>query len=299
MKSSYLRNITLLLLIIGLYWFNNQSSTPVNNSERLTAINSDDIQLITITRSNISEISIEKTSSGWQITHPIKARANNTRIALLLGLLNTYSYAQQADDRSNSMLAQFGLAPAKVSLKLNDYMFQFGDRETISKHRYVLHDDIIHLIDDQVTALLNANVISFIDNRLILSSNIINKLELPILSADMTLSDATVTIENNDGHWQSDSQLKQESAVDLTILVDAWQQAYALQVQPINIDTQQTVIPSYHVKVWYQNQDMPAELELQLTDHALFIIDCSQQLKYQFPRALVLQLLPMTIGAKL
>ncbi|RKZ79075.1 MAG: hypothetical protein DRQ35_04895, partial [Gammaproteobacteria bacterium] len=161
MKSSYLRNIVLLLLIVGLYWFNNRNNTVINNAEQLTAINSSEIQLITITRPNVDEITIEKTSSGWQISHPIKARANNTRIALLLGLLNSYSYAQQAND-SNSMLEQYGLAPEKVSLKLNDYQFQFGDTETISKHRYVLHNDTIHLIDDQVTPLLNANVISFI-----------------------------------------------------------------------------------------------------------------------------------------
>jgi hypothetical protein len=295
MKSSYLRNITLLLLIIGLYWFNSQSDTPTNNSAQLTAINSSEIELITISRTNADEITLEKTSSGWQIIHPIEVRANSTRIALVLALLNTYSYAQLTD---NSMLAQFGLTPAIISLKFDDYLFQFGDVETISKHRYVLFDGIIHLIDDQVTPLLNANVINFIDNRLILSSNIINKLELPILSADMTLSDATVTIENNDGHWLSDGQVKRATAVDLTILADTWQQAYALQVQPINTDIQQSSTPPHKVRIWYQNQDMPAELELQLTDHALFIIDRSQQLKYQFPPALAQQLLPSTIGAE-
>lgn len=297
MKSSYLRNITLLLLIIGLYWFNSQSDTPINNSEQLTAINSSEIQLITITRTNVEEITLEKISSAWQITHPIKARANNTRIALLLGLLNTYSYAQQSIS-SDNMLAQYGLLPAKVSLKLNDYQFQFGDTETISKHRYVLHNDTIHLIDDQVTPLLNANVISFIDNRLILSTSIINKLELPILNIDKTLSDDIIIIENNEGHWQSDGQVNRKTEVDLTILVEAWQHAYALQVQPINTDGQQTITSSHKIKIWYHNQNIPSEFELQLSKQALFIIDRSQQLKYQFPRALAQQLLPMAIDVE-
>ena len=297
MKPSYLRNIALLLLIIGLYWFNNQSNTPVSNSEQLTAINSSEIQLITITRPNVEPITIEKMPSGWQITHPIKARANSTRIALLLSLLDSYSYAQLSDS-SNKMRSQFGLLPAKVSLKLNNYQFQFGDIETISKHRYVLHDGNVHLIDDQVTPLLNANVVSFIDNRLILSTNIINKLELPILSTDMTLSDATVTIENKNGHWLTDGQIKQSTAVDLTILADAWQQAYALQVQPIDTDIQHTSTPLHKVTIWYQNQEMPAELELQLTAHALFVIDRSQKLKYQLPQALAPQLIPMAIGVE-
>lgn len=297
MKSSYLRNFTLLILIIGLYWFNTQSDTVLNDTEQLTVINSSEIKLITITRANSDAITLEKISSAWQITHPIKARANKTRIALLLELLNTYSYAEQ-DLSSNTMLTQFGLSPAKLSLKLNDSLFQFGDIETISKHRYVLHDGIVHLIDDHVTPLLNANVSSFIDNRLILSSDVINKLELPMRNADNSLSDNSVTIENNEGLWQSDTELKQTTAIDLTILVESWQHAYALQVLPINNKSQQRLTSSHEIRVWYQNQDLPSVLEIQFTKQALFIIDHSQQLRYQFPLALAQQLLPMTISVE-
>ena len=294
MKSSYLRNFALLLIIIGLYWFNHQSDSDVNNDQPLTTVDSSEIQLITITQPNGDEIILEKTSSAWQISHPIKARANKTRIALLLSLLNSYSYAQLADS-SNKELAQFGLIPAKVSIKLDDYQFQFGDIETISKHRYVLFDGDVHLIDDQVTPLLRANAASFIDNRLILSTNIITKLELPMLNTDKTLSGNTLTIENSEGHWKSDAADKQITAIDLTILVDDWRHAYALQVQPINSDIERTVIAPHQVRIWYQDHDMPAEFELQIIDHALFIIDRSQQLIYQFPPALAQQLLPMTI----
>lgn len=289
MKSSYLTNLILVLLIVGLYFFINQDDTDNNSANKLIDVGNSSIQTITITRVNIGKIVLEKSATDWQIIQPLTARANNIRIDLVLSLLHSPSHGQLSVGDHD--LAQFGLAPAKVKLQLNQHIFQFGDIEPISKRRYVLHNNLVHLIDDQISPLLNASATGFIDNRLIPANRTISKLDIPLRDADKILLDSTIIIENKSDQWQSN--ISTITTDQLTILIEAWQRASALQVLRIK-ENQQQSIASHNIKIWYQDQEQPAEFQLQLTDKSLRIIDQQQQLTYQFPHALFQQLIPNT-----
>lgn len=288
MKKSYLTNLLLIGLIIGLYWFNTIDNSVVNEMPQLSSLSSSNIYNITISRPNIADIVLEKSASGWLITQPINANANNTRVELLLSFLNTPSYAQIAVGNGNN-LAQFELEPANLILTLDQLKVQFGGVEPISKHRYILIDNVIHLITDRITPLLRANATSFIENRLIPKDNIITKLVLPQLNTASSLSAQSITIENNNGHWHSN--LPAITTDRLTALVENWQHAYALQVLPLKENTPVTTA-THKVQIWFNNQTLPAEYELKLSDNALFILDPQQQLNYQFTLASLAQLLP-------
>ncbi len=284
MKSSYLTNLLLIFLVIGLYWFNNQSPTTEGDTPPLTTLSTNDIQQITIERIHLDNIILEKRSADWLLLQPFNARANNIRIKLLLSLLSMPSHAQLAYS-DDELLTQLGLSPAKVTLKLNEYLFQFGNVETISNRRYVLYDGTIHLIDDQISHLLNASASSFIENRLIKPNNVINKITLPILDSTNTLSNEYADAEYLTGQWSH----PEYSADQLTTLISVWQHAYALQVSPIK---KKDFSNSHQVTIWYKNIEEPTELKILLTDKILFIYDQQRQLKYQFPMALAQQLFP-------
>tara|TARA_R110002049_G_scaffold154240_1_gene318702 strand:+ start:297 stop:1193 length:897 start_codon:yes stop_codon:yes gene_type:complete len=288
MKKSYLTNLILIALIIGLYWLNTYDNSAVSELPQISTLNSSNIHNITISRSDTSDIVLEKSASGWQIIKPIKAIANNIRVELLLSFLNTPSYAQIAVGTKDS-LAQFELNPANLILTLDQLKVKFGGIEPISKHRYVLIDNVIHLITDRITPLLRANAASFIENKLIPLDNIITKLSLPLLNADSSLSAETIIIENTNGLWHSNLPTLKTDRV--TALVENWQHAYALQASPIKGDVQITTAV-HKVQVWFNNQTLPAEYDLKLNDNALFIIDYQQQLRYQFTLASLVQLLP-------
>lgn len=288
MKKSYLTNLLLIGLIIGLYWFNTVDNSVVNELPQLSTLTSSNIHNITISRPDIADIVLEKSVSGWLITQPIKANANNTRVELLLSFLNTPSYAQIAVGNGNN-LAQFELEPANLILTLDQLKVQFGGVEPISKHRYLLIDNVIHLITDRITPLLHANATSFIENRLIPKDNIITKLVLPLLNTGNSLSAQSIIIENNNGHWHSN--FPTITTDRLTALVENWQHAYALQVLPLK-ENMPVTTATHKVQIWFNNQTLPAEYELKLSDKALFIIDPQQQLNYQFTLASLAQLLP-------
>ncbi|MFW5450365.1 MAG: DUF4340 domain-containing protein [Methylophagaceae bacterium] len=289
MTSRYLINLMLILVIAGLYWFNYQSNTTDINQQTLTTLSSRDIHRITIKRANATTIILEKSLSEWRVIQPLQAKANDTRIKLLLSILDTRSHATSMASDEDS-LRQFGLAPAKVTLILNEQQFHFGDVETISNHRYILHHELVHLIDDNVSHLLNTSASSFIDNRLLASNTVITKITLPILNADNTISSDYSDIENSEGQWKSSDA--HYTADQLTALISVWQHAYALQVLPIK---QQLLATNIHkVTISYGDQQS-VELQIVLTDKTLFIYDQQQQLKYQFPTSLAQQLLPQKI----
>lgn len=76
-------------------------------------------------------------------------------------------------------LQQFGLSDPEVILSMNNEQFAFGGVESISENRYVLHQGMIFLVQDDVTPLLTASAGSFVDNRLIAEASQLTRLSLP------------------------------------------------------------------------------------------------------------------------
>ncbi len=288
MISRYLINVSLILLIAGLYWLNTSKTVTDNNISPLTAIASDTINKITISRSASPDITLKKTASDWQLTAPLHAPANTTRIELLLSLLTTHSYAQSS--QQNQHLAKFGLAPSSISLQLNDELFQFGDIEQVSEHRYVLYNNIIHLINDKITPLLSANAASFIENRLLAKKKSISKIVLPLRSTDGDFSDNNISIKNNNGHWKSEQATL--TADRLTALIDNWQHSYALQVTPIHEKTKENADLYHPIIIWFED-GTKTDLTVSLSANVLYIIDPKQQLKYHFTPTKAQQLFPL------
>ena len=284
MKSRYLFNILLIIVILGLYWFLNQE-TSIPTQPTLSITSHDDISQITIARNGLDTISIHKNSSGWQLVQPLNAPANNTRIKLLLSILNTPIYAQLSH-ADNATRSQLGFSDTSTLLTLNNDRFQFGNIESISKRRYVLHNDVIHLIDDNVAPLLNANAASFIDNKLTPLNKQISKLIITKSNTDNSLSTNDIIIEQKQGRWISNGNL---SADQLSLLIEAWQHAYALQVIPLKTAKLPLTEP-HKIIIWLN--DASIELELQTNVRTLYLNNQQQQLSYQFPVELLSQLVP-------
>jgi len=255
----------------------------------LTTLEPRDIQHIAISRPNSSDITLDKSGSGWQISSPFQAQANTTRIKLLLSLLNTVSYAQLNNSQT---LQQFGLGSSAVQLTLNEHTFQFGDIESISNHRYILYNKVVHLVEDKVMPMLKTNASSFIENRLLSKDSRIQKISLPLRNEDHSLSNQFVTIEKINGHWQSESS--NYTADQLTTLIDAWQHAYALQVLLIGPNSQQSINGS--IKIWLNDEPPAIEFSIQQSNKALYIIDTNSNLKYQFTNGMTKQLFPTNIS---
>jgi hypothetical protein len=288
MKSRILINLVLLIVIIALYYFVNYEPElkPVSK-QTLSTLQVSDVTDIVISRLGRDQIHLVKDNKHWQLTQPIKARANDVRVNLILDLLTTPSYAQ-LKLTSQVNVKQFDLDPVKLSLQLNQQQFQFGGIETLSKHRYVQHNDVIHLLDDKLAPLLNASASSFIDNRLFTNDLQISKIELPSTSSESHNRTNRVTIALSEGHWTAD--LLGFSSDKLTTLVNAWQHAYAMQVILLSNDEIKQMTGE-EVTVNFKNGSS-TQLLVQMTDTNVTMVNLKNKLKYQFPISIKQQLFP-------
>lgn len=290
MKTSYLTNLILVIILGLLYWLNTQEPDHQQTTPTLSQIGAKSIDKIIISQSKRDDIMLAKQAEQWQLTQPIQVVANPTRINLLLSLLSMHTGRQQPVlDQKN--LEQFGFDDNSTRLQLGEQLFTFGNVEPISQQRYILHNNVIYLLEDTISPLLNTRASSFIDNRLLPNSTII-KLTLPMYE-DQNITDHTANLTLSGTHWTSSPM---QSADKLTSLVDTWQRAYALQVIPLHAIT---AILDKHLKqsvlIWLENRTTPLQLTLYLSDNALFIVNQELNLAYQFPRMLYQQLLLTTV----
>ena len=286
MKSSYLTNLVLIIILGLLYWLNTQEPDHQQAPPALSKISAKSINQIIISQSKRDDIILAKHAEQWQLTQPIQVAANPTRINLLLSLLNMHSRRQQPVlDPKN--LEQFGFDDNSTRLQLGEQLFAFGNLEPISQQRYMLHNNVIYLIDDTISPLLNTRANSFIDSRLLPNSTI-SKLSLPMYK-NQSIIDDTVSLTFAGSHWTSSPK---QSADTLTSLVDTWRRAYALQVIPLDaIATKLEKQTGQTALIWFEQHTTPLQLTLYLTDNALFIVNPKLNLAYQFPPKLYQQLL--------
>jgi len=286
MKAPYLTNILLAIIIVTAYFLLNTNEETHTDIQTLSPLIASDISSIVVTRQDRKAITLQKHDKEWSIESPIKAKANTTRVNLILNLLSSRSYSQFSPNTDNS-LQQFELDPAMITLQLNQQVFGFGAIESLSKRRYVMYNNSIHLVDDTLAPLLNSTVESFIDNRLLGSGFPIKQIKLP--QSLSPTDDMPFIISLEQGHWQSnDSTVSNET---LSAIVQAWQNAYAMQLSPI---TREDIkhLTGDKIIVSAKHEDKPITFIAESTQTSLFLTNINTQLKYQFPIALKKHLFP-------
>lgn len=277
MRSTYLTNLLLLVVAILLIWLMTESrlDSPVTViTNKLVADNVTDIR---IERQGQTTIHLQK-KTLWQLTSPALARASQTRINLLLSLLDQ-PVRQHIALTDKTQLAEFGLQEAEHTLILNESRFAFGNTEPLSGYRYILHDGQIYLLQDDISPLLGASASSFVDNRLLDPASHIQKLSLPAL-ADGT-GELTIYQQNNRWHSAPENHAQDK----LLALLQNWQQAYAMQVLilPEAIEDKQPNLPQVVIQL---SDGSSRHFMVDYDETGLTLTDPVARLTYQFPAAM-------------
>lgn len=122
------------------------------------------IQFVEIHQRN-KRIQFKLIDGDWLITQPVFWLANDLKINSLLKIVNIIS--SQKIPLQSSLLAKYGLTTPTVELKLNDLVIKFGDQTPIHHRRYVLIGNEIHVIDDIFYHMAMADLMSFINLKLL------------------------------------------------------------------------------------------------------------------------------------
>jgi len=220
MRSRLLLNLFLFLVVIGLVLFLSRTTNDVNEQDIvLTSLDPNSINKIKIIRRDLEEIYFSKQGNQWMIQTPYEIAANNMRINTILKLLQAHSYTQL--DSNDVELNRFLLDDPVVSIQFDDTKIDFGDTSPIGKDklRYVLLNNIVHLINDSLYQQLLTNASFFISPKLIPEESNIKALHL--LKHDILLVD---------GIWKIDPNMD-IGTDDIIAVLNAWRNAEAITVR--------------------------------------------------------------------
>jgi hypothetical protein len=142
----------LALSLIMLAWWLQPSALPP-----LTSLQPTQVEHIQIQHATGRTIQLSKRQGRWWLA---QAPANQQRIEQLLGICHTPSLQRFA--APGERLAEFGLAPPAIRLRLNDLELAFGGADPINGWRYVALDEQIHLIGDGFQHHLSAPARDFL-----------------------------------------------------------------------------------------------------------------------------------------
>lgn len=179
MRSRLLLTLSLLVAVTGLTLFlvHGGDKKPEQADIPLTAIAADTIDHIRIIRNGQDEIRFEKQSGLWMMQSPYQLRASDLRINTMLKLLGTHSYAQY--NSKDTQLSRFLLDQPQVSIEFNGTRIDFGDVSPLGEQRYVLYNNVVHIINDVLFQQLQAQAWFFLNTRLLPEHATITAILLP------------------------------------------------------------------------------------------------------------------------
>lgn len=230
----------------------------------LTDIQSESINRISIQHEDKPSIRIEKTNSDWQMIKPYQAPAHPNRIESILGLLSIETSNQL--DIADVDLAQLELETPGVTLQLNDHVFAFGSTNPLDQSRYILFNNKIYTITDQLYYQLTTNESFFINPKLLLTPDAITFIE----TSDYLL-------KNINGDWQLEFKTEQVESTP-NIILNGWQQAEANQVKQIEEETSIAT-----VTIGFEDNSKKV-FDIVATEPELILADKPSRLQYHFSK---------------
>lgn len=266
MNPRTLLNIGLLVLLVGLALLVmfEPGIEPPPVPTTLTATSQDDITHIRIDREQLAPLQLDRQQDGWQVLSDQPIPANEFQVLSLLELVGTETKRSYSLDQLD--LGKLALDPASAKVTFNNELtIEFGTTEPLDGYRYVRVDDTVHLITDRYQHLIEADITTFIDHRLLREGSRITRLQLP----QMTLA------YSDDTHWSLTPEDPDVSADAIQELIDAWQHASAIWVRKY-----ETGSPEAQVQIKLEGTEDAIEFEIMARQPELVLARPNWNIQY-------------------
>lgn len=219
MKPRILLNLVLaglVAVLILLVWL---KPKPTAQTEfKLSTLASASINRIAIERPGQPAIVLQKNPSGWRLSAPFQARAEEIAVGHLLEILDAASLQRfPATD-----LNRFQLDPPLPRLTLNDQEFSFGTQNTLTGEVYVATNGGVHPVAPSYLAHALKMPADFAARAFLAEEEKLAGFEF----ADLKLS------QDGAGKWSATPARPNLSQDDINRWVDEWRHASSLVTQP-------------------------------------------------------------------
>lgn len=137
--------LALLILVLGLITAFEPGLQP-EALPRLTALSPREIGTIQLHHLGELKFQLSRVGQGWRMQHPRTAKAASDKVQKLLEIATLPSIHQFSAPKDR--LEEFGLVASSAKLQLDQLVIQFGNTDPVTRARYALTGDVIHLIPD-------------------------------------------------------------------------------------------------------------------------------------------------------
>lgn len=221
-KSRLLVNLALLaaLIALGLFAYLRPKPEP-SPGIAVSQVKRDEVDRIRLERRGAAAIELAKGGGGWEMLVPFKSRADRFQVDRLLDI----AAATSKQKLPAAELQRYGLAPAAVTVTLNDQRFAFGALNEITNEQYVASGDAVYL----VATYLGYGIPT--DATRLLSHRLLGEDETPV-AFDFGRWKAA---KDDSGKWSisgSPPNKEPPAADDLNRWADEWKLASGLSVEP-------------------------------------------------------------------
>ncbi len=190
---------------------------PVEELPPLTTLNREQIKRIEIVRAT-DGLTLERVADGWQVAGTPPLPADPYQVDALLALVE--ARPQRSYPAATLNLATLKLAPAQLTLRLDDTTLLFGDTDPLQGLRYVQSGDQVHLLMDNYQSILQGRRTQFASRKLLPEGASIVAIEAPQLK-----------LSKQNGAWHIEPRPEKLSADAPQQLLQAWNNASALWVR--------------------------------------------------------------------
>ena len=160
MAGRWAVNLLLVLVLLGLGLVIRDELARADREQTLAGIAAADVRLLVVEREGEPTIRIERVGDGWRMLEPMQVDADPERIGRLLSVVE--APVARSLPAQPAALAELGLSPPRLILKLDTLELVFGGLDPLGQRRYVETGGLVHLIDDRFHHLLIAPPIDFV-----------------------------------------------------------------------------------------------------------------------------------------
>lgn len=167
------------------------------------------------------ELVLQREGDEWRLQQPVAIAANKFRVDQLLHWLVVSSV--QSYSAAELDLAKFGLKQPQAVMAADGVELRFGNLDPLNHRRYLLLNDAVHLVAESELTAPTSPWNYFVSPLVVPPGARIAALKIPGLGE----------ITQGDKGWQYSGKTPPASADAMQMLVDGWQNARALSVEPV------------------------------------------------------------------
>lgn len=200
-------------------WLGQPITDPKEQTDSILNTQSQDINYIKIETKDFT-IQFNKQDNRWFITSPIKWAASDINLERLISLTKLIPHSSLPSSEID--ISTLGLRFPKSVITLNNDAIVFGDTNKIGSRRYIMVNNMVHLVEDNHLPISSTGLTGLIAKTLLPQSLKLNELKLPQFTLSKTES----------ASWSVDKTFDGYSADQSNQLIAHWQTLESTKIKP-------------------------------------------------------------------